>query len=68
MNIPVPSERKYRLGLSNTIELDIKWITWKAFFFNQDNHKQQPLQNKYIFESIQCPPSIKELSAFENDQ
>ena len=34
-NIPIPSERNYKLQLMEKIELVIKRMQWKAYFYNE---------------------------------
>ena len=34
-NIPIPSERNYKLQLMDKIELVIKRLRWKAHFYNE---------------------------------
>ena len=47
------------------IELVIKRMRWKAHFYNTSEEAKEVPQN-YGFKSLNCPPQIKELSAFEN--
>ena len=64
-NIPTPSGRSYKLLLIEKIELAIKRMRYKAHFYNKDEEAKEILEN-YGFKSLNCPPQIKELSAFEN--
>ena len=47
------------------IELVIKQIRWKAFFYKQGSNKLIP-QN-YGLKTFNCPPKIKDITNFEND-
>ena len=47
------------------IELVIKRMRWKAFFYDQGNNKYTP--ENYGLKSLNCPPKIKEMKNFEND-
>ena len=64
-NIPIPSKRSYKLQLMEKIELVIKRIRWKAFFYKQGSNKFIP-QN-YGLKTFNCPPKIKDITNFEND-
>ena len=68
-NIPIPSERNYKLQLMEKIELVIKKMRWKALFSSKDSreHNENEEQKQYGLKSPYCPPVIKELSAFEKD-
>ena len=60
-NIPLPSERSYKLQLIEKIEMVIKEIRWKAIF--QDTKKEKN-QERYGLSSFKIPPSVKELATF----
>ena len=47
------------------IELAIKRVRWKAFFYEQGNNNYIP--ENYGFTNLNCPPKIKEMTNFEND-
>ena len=64
-NIPIPSKRSFKLQLMEKIELVIKRMRWKAFFYDQGNNKYTP--ENYGLKSLNCPPKIKEMTNFEND-
>ena len=69
-NIPVPSERSYNLQLMAKIELVIKRMRWKAFFFlknNSDIANEEPSPENFGLKSLKCPPQIKELIPFEEE-
>ena len=65
-NIPIPSVRSYTLLLIEKIELVIKRMRWKVHFYNNDEEAKEVPEN-YCFKSSNCPPQIKELSAFEDE-
>ena len=64
-NIPIPSERSYLLQLTDKIELVIKRMRWKAFFYNQEENEVIP--ETYGLKTLNCPPKIKDMNDFEND-
>ena len=71
-NIPIPTERHYKLQLIDKIEAVVKRMRWKAFFFENNSEENEPNNegkqpNTYGLKSPNCPPPIKELSDFEND-
>ena len=41
-------------------------MRWKAHFYNKDEEKNEVPKN-YGLKGLNCPPLIKELSAFENE-
>ena len=47
------------------IELVIKRMRWKAFFYEQGSNKFIP--ENYGLKSLNCPPKIKGMTNFEND-
>ena len=47
------------------IELFIKRMRWKAFFYEQGYNKY--ITKNYGLKSLNCPPKIKEMTNFEND-
>ena len=63
-NIPIPSERSYKLKLVEKIEMVVKKMRWKALCINNKNEK---VKNTYGLKSFNCPPQVKELIPFEND-
>ena len=64
-NIPIPSKRSYKLQLMEKIELVMKRMRWKAFFYDQGNNKYIP--ENYGLKSLNCPPKTKKMTNFEND-
>ena len=64
-NIPLPSERSYKLQLIEKIETVIKRMRWKVIF--QDTKKEKNNQQWYGLCSFKIPPPVKELAAFESE-
>ena len=64
-NIPLPSERSYKLQLIEKIEMVIRRMRWKAIF--QDTKKEKSNQQRYGLRSFKIPPPVKELAAFESE-
>ena len=65
-NIPVPSERNYKLQLVEKIEIFIKRMRWKAIMYDT-GCKQNRNLDKYGLKTLHSPKQVKELSAFEKD-
>ena len=65
-NIPVPSERNYKLQLVEKIEIFIKRMRWKAIMYDT-GCKQNRNVDKYGLKTLHSPKQVKELSAFEKD-
>ena len=63
-NIPILSERSYKLQLMNKIGQVIKGIRWKAFFHT---NRREDSQETYGLKSLNCSPKIKEMVPFEKD-
>ena len=72
-NIPIPTEKQYKLQLMEKIETFIKRIRWKAFYYELNNNNDEPheeentVRETYGLKSPNCPPPIKDLMEFEND-
>ena len=65
-NIPIPSEREYKIQLTEKIEAVIRRMRWKAAFFD-GNVENNVGQKTYGLKSSKTPPVVKELIAFEED-
>ena len=69
-NIPIPSERNYKLQLMENIELVIKRMWWKVHFYNKKKdvkeNETQTIPKTYSLKSLKCPPQVKELIQFES--
>ena len=63
-NLPLPSERSYKLQLIEKIEMVIKRTRWKAIF--QDTKKEKSNQQRNGLCSFKIPPLVKELTVFES--
>ena len=63
-NIPIPSERSYKLQLMDKIDQVIKRMRWKALFYM---NRSENTQETYGLKSLNCPPKIKEMVPFEKD-
>ena len=66
-NIPTPLERTYKLHLLDKIEQAIKRMRWKAYFYLKGNEGNSHQNETYGMRSMECPPQVRELTAFEND-
>ena len=64
-NIPLPSERSYKLQLIEKIEMVIKRMRWKAIF--QDTRKEKSNQQRYGLRSFKIPPPRIKHAAFESE-
>ena len=65
-NIPIPSEKMYKMALLEKVELLIKRMRWKAHLFENSDLRHSNLLH-YIFKSRKSPPQHKGLIEFEND-
>ena len=54
-NIPIPSERSYKLNLMDKIDQVIKHMRWKVFFYM---NRSDDTQETYGLKSFNCPPKI----------
>ena len=63
-NIPIPSERSYKLQLMDNIDQVFKRMTWKAFFYM---NRGKAAQETFGLKSLNYPPKIKEIVQFEKD-
>ena len=70
-NIPIPTERNYKLQLMDKIELVIKRMRWKAHFYNErkdaKENETHTISETYGLKSLNCPPQVRELIQFESD-
>ena len=65
-NIPIPSEKSYKLELMDKIEAVVKKMRWKAIF-SEENPDQEQTRKTYGLKTQNCPPPVKELAEFEKD-
>ena len=64
-NIPIPSKSAYLKNLIFTLEIFIKRIWWKAYFFDNSNKiDDETTVNNFGFKSVLTPPKNKHLNAF----
>ena len=63
-NIPIPSERSYKLKIMEKTEMVIKRMRWKAFM--SDAEEMEP-KKSYGLKTFKTPSQVKEIVAFEND-
>ena len=61
--IPIPSKKLYLRVLIDKVELLIKWIWWKALFFENESESTF----NYGFKKSQCQPQYNDLMEFEDD-
>ena len=70
-NIPILSERNYKLQLMEIIEIVIKRMRWKEHFYNKKKdfkeNETQTIPKSYGLKSWKCAPQVKELIQFERD-
>ena len=70
-NIPIRSERNYKLQLTEKTELLIKTMQWKAYFYNKKRddkeNKTQTISETFGLKSLKCRHQVKELIQFESD-
>ena len=70
-NIPIATERNYKLQLMEKIELVIKRMRRKAHcYYERKDGKENETQMKpktYDLKSLNCPRQVKELIQFERD-
>jgi len=67
-NIPVASERNYKIQLLEKIEAVIKRMRWKAIFFDSENGNGDEIDKEnYGLKTKNTPPHVKEMNAFEKD-
>lgn len=67
-NIPIASERNYKIQLLDKIEAVIKRMRWKAIFFDEESDiDNEHSEETYGLKTKNTPPPVKEMNAFEND-
>ena len=65
-NIPLPTQEQYKMELLNKIEIFIKRLRWKAFYFDGNADGDLSKEN-YGLKTPNSPPPIKDLMDFESD-
>ena len=66
-NIPIATERQYKLKLVKKIEAVIKRMRWKVFYFEQSDTHNNSKNIYYGLTSDKTPPPTKLLELFERD-
>ena len=64
-NIPLPTERDYKIQLVSKVESFTKRMRWKALEFLGKLDSVQ--KETFGFKSNKCPPAVDDLAAFESD-
>ena len=65
-NIPIASERNYKMKLIEKIEAFIKRMRWKAIFFESDDEEEVKNEN-YGLKTDNTPQQVPELIDFEKE-
>ena len=65
-NIPLPTEKSYKINLIEKVEQVIKRMRWKALFLDVTK-EESPKPDTFGYKTRNCPPQIKEMIPFEND-
>ena len=67
-NIPIPSEKNYKLQLLEKTEMLIKRMRWKAIFFNNKflKNNENTSSNTFKINTVKYPQQVKEMVSFEN--
>ena len=59
-NQPIPTERNYKLQLTEKIKLVIKGMGWKVHFYNEKKdfkeNETEAIPENYGLKSLKCPP------------
>ena len=66
-NISIATERQYKLKLVEKIEAVIKRMRWKAFYFEQNDTRNNSKNIYHGLASNKTPPTMKLLEVFEKD-
>ena len=66
-NIPITTERQYKLKLVEKIEAVIKRMRWKAFYFEQNDTRNNSKNIYYGLASDKTPPPMRLLELFEKN-
>ena len=65
-NIPIPSKQAYMKSMIEKLEVFIKRVRWKAFFFLNEEEGKKSFNN-FGFKTENTPPPCDYLKDFEND-
>ena len=66
-NIPIPSEKSYKMKLMEKTEMLIKRMRWKTIFSDSERNEDQSTKISYGLKTFKCPGQVKELLNFEKD-
>ena len=66
-NIPIATERQYKLKLIKKIETVIKRMRWKAFYFEKSDTRNNSKNIYYGLSSDKIPPPYETLELFQKD-
>ena len=64
-NIPIPSQRQYKIQLISKVEKLIKKMRWKSLEFLGKISSKSNNNQTFGFQSTKCPPPVNELADFE---
>ena len=63
-NVPIPSQKEYRLQLIRSVEKFVNNLRWRALFYL--NPSEKPTKETFGFKSIRASRHINEIKDFEN--
>ena len=63
-NISLPSQKEYVLQLIHCVEIFVRNLRWRAYFYL--NPQQKPQKENFDFKSLKAAPKIKELQWLED--
>ena len=66
-NIPIPSTEAYQLNLIDKIESLVEHMTWRAFYYLNQQKCDNEIKETFSFKSRKCPPPCFDLIPFEKD-
>ena len=66
-SIPIPSKNVDLKNMIFKLEIFIKRIRWKAFFYEKSDDTPEKTVDNFGFKSIKTPPKNEHLNAFEAD-
>ena len=66
-NILIPSTEAYQLNLIDKIENLVEHMTWRAFYYLNQQKCDNEIKETFSFKSRKCPPPCFDLIPFEKD-
>ena len=66
-NISIPSKESYQLNLIDKIKSLVKRMTWRAFYYLNQQKFDNGIKETFGFKSKKCPPPCSDLVPFEKD-